>query len=277
LTSPWHGGSVAPLWTVFTLSLRQFLRGRRAIVVSLLALLPAGLALILRSIDAGPHHQGPPLSEIEFVLLFNMIPHALLPLTALLYGSGLILDEQEEQTLTYLFIRPLPKWGIYIAKLLAAMCMVAILGVVFVLVTYVAVYAGTSEWQYVFPGRMTIALALMVLTMIAYVALFGALSLIMQRRALLVGIIYIAMVEGVLANLNFALRQLSVMYYFRVLSLNWVDLNLRMRGDWRIEISEAPSPGACLTTLFVLVLIATYLAVQVFTRREFHVKTPETS
>src|SRR5690242_14874724 len=93
LTSPWHGGSVAPLWTVFTLSLRQFLRGRRAIVVSLLALLPAGLALILRSIDAGPHHHGPPLSEIEFVLLFNMIPHALLPLTALLYGSGLILDE----------------------------------------------------------------------------------------------------------------------------------------------------------------------------------------
>ena len=52
-------------------------------------------------------------------MLFMLMPHTLVPLTALLYATGMIHDEIEEQTLTYLLVRPLPKWGIYLTKLLA--------------------------------------------------------------------------------------------------------------------------------------------------------------
>src|ERR1700677_1747449 len=135
----WKPGGVGPLWTLFTLALRQFLRGRRAIGLLVLSLLRVGLPLLVRMIDDGPHRRGPPLSEIEFVFLFNLTPYALLPLAALLYGSGLILDEQEDQTLTYLLIRPLPKWGLYVTKLLAAICMVGVLVAAFVVEIYLAV------------------------------------------------------------------------------------------------------------------------------------------
>ena len=54
----------------------------------------------------------PPAAEnLQFALIFNLIPHALAPLAALLYATGIIQDEVEEQTLTYLLLRPLAAMG----------------------------------------------------------------------------------------------------------------------------------------------------------------------
>jgi ABC-2 type transport system permease protein len=271
----WHGGGIGPLWTVFTLTLRQFLRGRRALVVLLLALLPAGLALVARSFADGMRH-GPRISQIEFGLLFRLVPHALLPLTALLYASGMILDEQEDQTLTYLLIRPLPKWGLYLTKYLAAVCMVVLLTAVIVVVTYAALYLGSPEWWDIFPAKVAATLGVMTLSIIAYVAVFGAISLLVQR-SLILGVVYIGLIEGLLANINLALRQLTVMYYFRVLSLSWLDLDERMKESWRIDLAEAASPRDCVLILLGIAAGAVILAIRIFTRREFYVKTPETN
>ena len=89
--------SLVPLWALFVLTLRQHLHGRRWIVMGVLFLLPAGLAILIRS--TAP--DAPPM-VIEFLLAFMFIPQALLPLVALVYATGIIPDEQEEQTLTYL-------------------------------------------------------------------------------------------------------------------------------------------------------------------------------
>ena len=61
--------------------------------------------------------------NLQFAFVFNLIPHALVPLAALLYATGIIQDEVEEQTLTYLLLRPLPRWALYLIKLLATMLM----------------------------------------------------------------------------------------------------------------------------------------------------------
>ena len=47
-------------------------------------------------------------------LVFNLLPHGLAPLTALLYAAGVISDEVEEQTLTYLLMRSVPRWALYL-------------------------------------------------------------------------------------------------------------------------------------------------------------------
>ena len=79
---------------------------------------------------ARPRRNVPP-EALEFMLVMMFMPQALLPLVALLYASGIIQDEQEEQTITYLLMRPIPKWAIYTVKLLAAMTTTAVLVVVF--------------------------------------------------------------------------------------------------------------------------------------------------
>jgi ABC-2 type transport system permease protein len=261
------------LWTLFTLTLRQFLRGRRVLVLGLLALLPAGLAVLVRNID---DRHSPPGSEIEFVFLFNLVPHVLLPLTALLYGSGMILDEQEEQTLTYLLIRPLPKWALYVTKLLATVCMVALLGLVFVVLTETATYLGSGRFFEVFPLKVLAVFGVMALALTAYASVFGFLSLLVQR-SLIVGIVFIVVFEGILANLDFAVRKLSVMYYFRVLVLNWLEPDRRMREEWSISLGSAPEPIVCVLTLLGVAVVAAFLGARVFSAREFYVKTPESN
>ena len=42
-------------------------------------------------------------------------------------------------------------------------------------------------------------------------------------------------------------------------------------------MSEAPGPLACVLVLLGVVVVATYLALHIFTRSEFYVKTPESN
>jgi ABC-2 type transport system permease protein len=259
---------LSALAALFVLTLRQQTRGLRLIVLCLLFALPAGLAVLIRAVSS------PSPVTLELVLVFHMIPHALVPLTALLYGAGMIQDEIEEQTLTYLLMRPLPRWALYVTKYLATLLWTSVLTAVCTTVTYVAVYWGTDDfWGRILPGRVLEASALLALSLASYVALFGCLSLF-TRRSLIAGIAYVAVFEGLLANLDFVARRLTVMYYFRVLSLRWIGLNV---ADWKIDLDTAPGTDACVWTLLGASVILTALAAVTFAGGEFRVKTPEGS
>src|SRR5580693_24008 len=90
---------LASLWALYTLTLRQHLHGKRWMVMAALFLLSAGLAILIRA--TAPDL--PPV-QLEFIVAFMFIPQAILPLLALVYASGIVRDEQEEQTMTYLLI-----------------------------------------------------------------------------------------------------------------------------------------------------------------------------
>src|SRR5262249_7859797 len=133
--APSAGSYLAALSALYVLTLRQHLHGKRWLVLGALFLLPAALAGVVRATapDVPPR-------MLEFLFVFMFIPQALLPLVALLYGSGIIQDEQEEQTLTYLLIRPLPRWAIYVVKVLATLTTTAALTAVFTALTYAVIY-----------------------------------------------------------------------------------------------------------------------------------------
>ena len=217
----------------------------------------------------------------EFFLVFNLIPQALLPLTALVYASGMIQDEIEEQTITYLLIRPLPRWMIYIAKLLATLVVTIALTSAFTALTYAAIGWGYPEyWAAGGRTRMFKTIALFALNLTAYDAIFGFLSLLL-KRALLLGIGYIIFLEGVLANIDFPVRKATVMYYFRVLCERWMDLAdaWEIRGPEKftffIDLAQAPSLRTCLVTLATISVVLSALAGLSMSTREFRVKTPE--
>src|SRR5947209_8754283 len=126
------------LWSLYLLTLRQHLHGKRWMVVAVLFLLPAGLALLIRSTAA----LDVPGVGLEFIFVFMFFPQGLLPLVALIYASGIVQDEVEEQTITYLLIRPIPKWALYIVKLLATLTTTVALTSVFTALTFAAIYLG---------------------------------------------------------------------------------------------------------------------------------------
>src|SRR3990172_791850 len=134
-----RGLTLRACWALYGLTLRQHVHGKRWLVMGLLFLLPAALAVLIRTVAPDL-----PSTALEFLLAQSFVPQALLPLVALLYASGIIQDEQEEQTITYLLIRPIPKWAIYLVKLLATLTTTISLAAIFTVLTFAAIYVGAD-------------------------------------------------------------------------------------------------------------------------------------
>src|SRR5262249_15413349 len=226
------------LATLFTLTLRQHLRGKRLLVLCFLFVLPSLVVILTRTLNPTKVRA----SELEFGSVFMLLPHALLPLAALLYASGMIQDELEEQTLTYLLVRPLPRWALYVAKLLATWLLTSALSSVFAALTLIVVHWGEANlWGEILPLRAFQLAVVLTLTQLPYCSLFGLISLY-TRWAMVVGIFYILVFEGILANLEFAVRRLTAMFYFRVLATHWLDVTDRY-DTWAFQGEVLPAAG----------------------------------
>jgi ABC-2 type transport system permease protein len=256
------------LTALFVLSLRQHLRGRRLLVLTLLFLLPSALAVLMlfSRRPPGPEH-------LEFGFVFNFIPHALATLTALLFAAGMIQDEVEEQTLTYLLLRPVPRWVLYVTKYAATVLVTSALTCTFTLLAFAVIYWNAAEqWNAALVERALMTAALFALAQAAYCALFGAVSMI-TRRSLIAGLAYIVAFEGLLANFGSVARKLTVMYYFRVLAVRWPEPP--GSNAWSLDLDTAPSAVECVWTLLGASVVFVILGALLMQRREFRMKTPE--
>jgi len=290
LTTPTARQDVPPMsrasafWALYALTLRQHVHGKRWLVMALLFLLPVGLAVIVRW--TAPNV---PPEALEFTLAMMFVPQALLPIVALLYASGIVHDEQEEQTITYLLLRPIPKWAIYTIKLLAVMTTTAVLVAVFTVLTYLAIYVGTQVPAGEVAARSLKTASIQVLAVITYCSVFGLMSLL-TKRVLIVGILYTAIVESLLANLPFSIRWITVIYYTRLIAYRTMSFTVpRFNGGsqdiaadaWQLDtasdpgLAEHPQLVTCIAVLVLTSLVCTAIAGWLCMQREFHVKTPE--
>lgn len=268
-----RSGELSALAALFSLTIRQHTHGRRLLVLGLLYLLPCILVVVLRNV---PNTAQPEV--LEFAFAFTLLPHGLVPLTALLYAAGVVSDEVEEQTLTYLLLRSMPRWAIYFTKLLATFVVTTSLVAVAVLTLYAAIYAGTPGLTTDALPRAVRVIVVMALAQVGYCSLFGFLGLF-TKRSLIAGIAYIVAIEGVLANLDFVGRSLTVVYYVRTLNLSWLNLSSeqlrRCQEAWGMsDLDVLPSPRTCVLILLGFGFAVAILSAHWFARREFRVKTP---
>src|SRR5260370_17123603 len=278
------GLGLTPLAALYMLTLRQHMHGRRWLVLGVLFLTPGLLALIVRLTAPDV----PALGE-EFMFAFMLIPQALLPLLALLYASGIIQDEQEEQTFTYILIRPIGKWAIYVVKMLATLTTTVALSTVFTALTYLVIYTGTDAGAEDVALRCLKAAGVHALAVTAYCCLFGLMSLL-TRWTLVLGFLYAALFEGLLANLPFALPLLTIIYYPLFIAYRSLEFIVPLpRGGkddiadeaWQLEVKkhpdllDHPSLTTCLTVLLVASLVCTVLGALLCWPRAFHVQNPE--
>jgi ABC-2 type transport system permease protein len=256
-----HGG-----WTLFLESFRRYFFSKRSIVLSLLFVAPAVMIVLGRWLEDSPVFD----PEIEFVVILTFAPTALLSFAALLNAVGLIQDEIEEQTLTYLLLRPTPRWVIYLAKLLAAALTTVILACSFQLVSYVAAFSGTEHFSDAMRNRMPATMFALALTATAYTAVFGLLGLLL-RRSLIVGICYIVVFEGILASIPFNFRSYTVIYYFRVMCHHWLGVPADF---WGLQPTNIPDASRCVYTLLIASVVFALLGAFYTQRKEFRMKTP---
>ena len=113
-----------------------------------------------------------------------------IPLLALFYGTAVIREEIEDQTLTYSFSRPVPRQWIYGARMLAAACPLLLLGLGPVL--YISSQANGMHM-----------LSIVGVTFLSSVCFCGAFGLLGQltRRPAWIGLVYLIVWEVVVSKL----------------------------------------------------------------------------
>ncbi|MEU7589797.1 ABC transporter permease subunit [Micromonospora sp. NPDC049230] len=182
--------------TITWITARGLFGRRRFLLLLPLPLVLLGLAVLCRSLGVDPGEWGPPV-------LVGLGLAVVLPVVALIIGTGVLGAEIDDGTVVHILTKPLPRWQIVLPKLAVA---AGVSAATVALPLYVAGVLADSV-------RLGLALALAAaLGALAYSALFLALSLV-TRRPVLLGLVYVLIWEGLLGNFVSGTKVLSIQQY----------------------------------------------------------------
>lgn len=184
--------------TLLTLALRGLLNRRRTLLLGLLGALLVLISALYRLSDPAAGNAATFTAE----LLADFGLAVLLPLVAVIVGTAALGSELEEGTIIYLLARPIARWRIVIAKLLVAWPVVSVLVAVPILVAGLVGSSGDASLAIAYAAASVLGAA-------EYCAIFVALSLL-TSRALIIGLAYVVVWEGVVSGLFAGTRLLSV-------------------------------------------------------------------
>jgi len=205
--------------TIASITARGLFGRKRVFILVPLPLVLIGVALLARAAGAEPAEWGP-------AVILGLGFGAVLPVIALIVGTGVLGSEIDDGTLTHILAKPLPRSEIVFTKLaVAAGITAAVAGVPLFVVGLIA-------------GSVAVGFGLLAAAAvgaIAYSALFMAMSLL-SRRPVLVGLVYVVLWEGVLGNLLTGTRNLSIEQY--VVSIaDWLAPSDLLDGQVSVPVS----------------------------------------
>ncbi len=239
-----HGSPRNPIWAlpeIFRVTVRQLLGRRRTLLLLLLAALPLLLALVFRLFDRID------VQRYSTAVFDGLLIVIVLPLTAVLFGTGAFGAELDEGTALHLLAKPLPRWAVVLSKALAAATLTLLLTVGSIVAGALVEVVPAGEAGV----RATEAyVGATVVGALCYVAVFVAVS-VFTRRALVIGIGYVLIWEGLLSSMLAGIANLSIRQY--ALGV----------GDWFVQLGRQParlSPETSVLLSVVVVVVALVLA-----------------
>src|SRR3954453_8692918 len=181
--------------TVVRLGARSIFGRWRGVLLFVLPLVLVGLAVLIRAL-AGED------TEAARHVLRGLGLVVVVPLVALLATSGLLAAEIDDGAISYLLAKPVSQYPLGAPKLLVALACVVAFGAVAMLL------AGLV----LLPSSPSLAVGYAVASLLggtAYCAVFAWLSVV-TRHAVVVGLVYLLIWEGLLGGLLDGVRWLSV-------------------------------------------------------------------
>ncbi|MDQ2689025.1 MAG: ABC transporter permease [Chloroflexota bacterium] len=180
-----------------SITLRALVNRRRTLMLGLLGALLVLIAF-LGQLGGGSEETS---RDVVLTLLGDFGLGVLVPVVAVIVGTSVIGAELDDGTIVYLLAKPVPRWLIVLVKFVVAWLTTVVLTAPAVLVAGIVANADTQ-----------VAVAFTAATVVAaleYTAIFVALSLI-TSRALIIGLAYVVIWEGVIAGLFSGTRFISV-------------------------------------------------------------------
>jgi len=221
--------------TIAQITARALFGRRRFLLLLPLPLLMFGLAVLAQSLGADAKNWVP-------AVVVNLGLNVVLPVIALVVGTGVLGSEIDDGTLAHVLAKPLPRSQIVLSKLVVAVVVTAVTVCVPLFAVGLVAHSPSLGWGLVVGGLIGSA---------AYCSLFVALSLL-TRRPVLVGLAYVLLWENLLSNFLSGTRVLSIQQYV---------LEVADRVSGSDLISGNVSLPVSLAMSFIFVAGATVLAI----------------
>ena len=262
---------------VFDVALGEMLWSRRSVFLALVVGGPVLVALVMRlvaMVHAGAFRiDGVGVADgvagpIAFgLMIWYLYLRFIVPILGVFYGTSLIADEVDDKTITYLFVRPIPRGAVLLGKYLAYLaCTVLIVLPSVLLVYFLIVPIGGGSIAATFPDLLK-DLGMLALGLCVYGALFAFVGA-QLRRPLLFGLFFAFGWEVVTLSLPGYLKRFTVAYYLQALVPHAMpqDSAVSFLQAW---FSEPLSAWVAVGALLAMLAGFLVLAVRAVERREY--------
>lgn len=246
--------------TLFWLTFRRLISSKRGLATAALAAVPLILAIAL-ALGGVEGFDIVLLQRVLIPLEFQVV----VVFVALVHATALVREEIEDETITYLLLRPLSKPAMAAYKYLAYFAAVLLLLLPPLALTYVATQAYAAQPLGADLDVLGAFLLAASLAAAAYGAIFLFLSLLV-RKPLTVGLLIGFVWESIVGSLPGDVPKLSVIHYVRSLFKGLVEV-----GPMSTYPTDVP-PDIAVVVLVGVTLTFLTLGMLVIQRMEFSQK-----
>ncbi len=200
--------------TIALLTLDTLFWSKKTVFVAIISLLILGMSALGKLIMAYHWIRVPfNAAQVFATLMSTAVIHFLVVFVTLFYGTALISDEVEGKTLTYLFVRPIPKPAIMVGKFLALIWISVMLVLPTIVLSYFILYIGADLTPFMEDINLLAKdMGIVFLGLLAYGSLFALIGAWL-KHPILTGLIYAFGWEGIISYLPGFTRKLTITHY----------------------------------------------------------------
>jgi ABC-type transport system involved in multi-copper enzyme maturation permease subunit len=184
------------------LTARRLFRTRSAWISVGLAVLPVG-ALAAFGMGWTPDGRWDRVFSLLSPMLAVLVPYNL---------ASVVAEEAEEETYSFLWARPIPRWTITAGKAAALLPFVTALVIAAIAASWALSFGGAS------PGALARGVAAAIAGCLATAALAAALGTLIRKQAVAVSAGYLLMIDFPMGNIPLSISNLSITGHFKDLA-----------------------------------------------------------
>jgi ABC-type transport system involved in multi-copper enzyme maturation permease subunit len=251
--------------TLAFLTLDTLFWSKKTIFVAIISSLVVGMSVLGRLIMEYRWIRVPfTPAQVFAALMSTAVIHFLVVFVTLFYGTALISEEVEGKTLTYLFVRPIPKATIMLGKFVALVWICSLLVLPPILLSYFVLYARLDMQPLMADiGILARDIAIVFLALLTYGAFFSLLGAWL-KHSILVGLAYAFGWEGIVSYLPGFTRKLTITHY-----LQSIFPHEDTASAIAMMIGERTPPAEATITLVLMAAFFLMTACLILREREF--------
>jgi hypothetical protein len=225
---------------MFALSVPQLLWSRRTLFMALVAGAPVLLAAGARAAaENGAFEMRLNGADVGGLDVFRAMASLFflrfaVPVLGAFYGTALIADEVDDRTITYLFVRPIPRAAVLGGKYLACLACTMLVVLPATVLVYLALVPAAAILTET--GELAHHLAVLALGLAAYAALFALMG-VWVKRPLMAGLVFAFGWEPVALLVPGYLRQFTIAQHLQSLAPQGTSSNVAADVGWLLVIT----------------------------------------